>query len=115
MTDTTTLRGAARQGELKVINIACLYPQHFARILSGVKRTEWRKRKGPDSRLDAVKPGEELILLECRSTRTLRTRVTRIRRHRDLTGYVYAIQFSRPELTVSTLPHLQGWHRRASL
>jgi len=96
-----------------MVNIACLYPEHFARIVAGRKRTEWRKRKSADPRLEAVRPGEDLMLLECRSMRALRTRVMCIRRYRDTSGWIYAIQFEPPELTLSTLPHLQGWQRRA--
>ena len=98
-----------------MINVACLYPAPFASILAGTKRTEWRLRKRPDSRLEAIRPGELVRFHECRSTRLLTCIVRAVRRFDRPTGHLYAIRVSAPTLGHSTARHLQGWQRRAAL
>jgi ASC-1-like (ASCH) protein len=97
-----------------MINVACLDPQYFRAILEGRKRTEQRIRKRPDSVLEAIRPGELVILLERRSTRALVAHVRHVKRF-DRDGiHKYCIRIDTPELIQSDLRHLQGWHRRAA-
>lgn len=35
-----------------MLNVANLYPEHFARVADGQKQTEWRWRRRPDARLE---------------------------------------------------------------
>src|SRR5512143_3356171 len=100
-----------------MLNVACLYPVWFERILSGRKTTEWRRRKRIDGRLEKIRPGEHVVFLECGSSRAIRCRIRGVRRHRDLDGkMLYEIRISECELVESSgVRHLQGWHRRATL
>ncbi len=95
-----------------MINVACLDPQYFRAILEGRKRTEQRIRKRPDSRLENIRPGELLILLERRTNRALVCSIRAVKRF-DRDGlHKYCIRLSAPQLTHSDLKHLQGWQRR---
>lgn len=99
-----------------MINIACLYPRYFQAIVDGRKQTEWRDRIRPDSRMEAIRAGELIILLECRSTRAIMAIVRHVKRFRRHGGYRYGVRFSCPVLTdAPNMKHLQGWHRRATL
>jgi len=98
-----------------MISVANLYPEHFARILSGAKRTERRLRKRPDARLEAIAPGETVYLLECGTDRAIRATVVTVLRFDYPGEHLYAIRISRPELTSAHIRKIQGWSRRASL
>lgn len=97
-------------------NIANLYPQHFSRILSGEKRTEWRARKRPDPRLEAVERGEPIVLLECGTSRAIRATVAgKLRFDYDGGGHVYGIRLGHPELFICIARRVQGWRRIVNL
>ena len=99
-----------------MINVACLYPQYFRAILEGRKRTEWRDRKGIDSRLEQIRPGELVVLQESRTDRVLVATVRQVKRFRRGAGYRYGIRLTTPILdTAPGVRHLQGWQRRDSL
>lgn len=94
-----------------MINVACLDSQYFDAILAGRKRTEERIRKRPDSRLENIRPGELVILLERRTTRTLVAPIRAVKRFGVPGRYSYRIRLGTPTLTRSNRPHLQGWQR----
>lgn len=99
-----------------MLNVANLYPEHFNRILSGAKRTEWRARKRPDSRLESVRAGEPIVLLETGSNRAIRATVAAANRFDCDEGHVYGIRIKQPELfSAPGVRRIQGWHRRESL
>jgi len=99
-----------------MINIACLYPQHFRAILEGRKRTEWRERKYIDKRLESIRSGELLVLQESRSDRIIVATVCHVKRFRRGKGYRYGIRMATPILdSAPGIKHLQGWQRRDTL
>jgi len=99
-----------------MINIACLYPQHFRAILEGRKRTEWRDRKHIDKRLESIRSGELLVLQESRSDRIIVATVCHVKRFRRGNGYRYGIRMAAPILdSAPGIKHLQGWQRRDTL
>lgn len=99
-----------------MINIACLYPQHFRAILEGRKRTEWRERKDIDKRLESIRSGELLVLQESRSDRIIVATVCHVKRFRRGNGYRYGIRMATPILdSAPGIKHLQGWQRRDTL
>jgi hypothetical protein len=97
-----------------VINIANLKSIHFAAILSGAKRTEWRWRIRPDATLSAIERGEKVLLLEIGSHRAIRATVRAVVRFDYPYGHLYAIRLLAPRLAHE--PHserrIQGWIRR---
>jgi len=109
-----------------MLNVACLNRVPFQEILSGEKRNEYRIRKRPDPRLEAVQPGEPLVFLERGSNRAIRCTVVQCERSNphdprdkpdDFENYCYDIEISEDVELFSApgAPHLQGWSRRASL
>jgi len=107
-----------------MLNVACLNPIGFREILSGEKRNEYRIRKRPDPRLEAVQPGEQLIFLERGSTRALECTVESCERFDphdedapDAEEYCYDIEIAETVRLISApgVKHLQGWSRRESL
>jgi hypothetical protein len=102
-----------------MLNVANLEARHFAAILSGRKRTEWRHRvRGFDSRLEAVTVGEPVALLEIGSNRMIQATVrAKSKFEYDDGSATYAIRLADPKLKTAPagLRKLQGWHRRQTL
>ena len=99
-----------------LLNVANLKAEYFSRIVAGTKRTEWRWRKRPDARLEAITIGEPIALLEIGSDRCIRATVRATMRFSYPTGYLYAIRLLKPRLTTAPgVRKVQGWHRRAKL
>jgi hypothetical protein len=108
-----------------MLNVACLNRAPFREILSGEKRNEYRIRKRPDPRLEAVHPGERLIFLERGSDRALECTVSGCQRFDphdptdpdgDYPEYCYDVAFTGVRLIAAPgARHLQGWSRRDSL
>ncbi len=98
-----------------MINVANLDSKSFAAILAGRKRTEWRYRRRPDARLEAVAIGEPIVLLEIGSERAIKATVRAVVRF-DGSGYLYGIRLLKPRLTSAPgVRKIQGWHRRERL
>jgi hypothetical protein len=109
-----------------MLNVACLNKAPFREILSGEKRNEYRIRKRPDPRLEAVQPGERLVFLERGTDRALECSVVGVERFDphdpndpdgDYDNYCYDIQIAE-DVSLFAAPrarHLQGWSRRESL
>ncbi len=99
-----------------MLNVANLKPEHFERILSGAKRTEWRWRRKPDARLEAVKDGELIALLETGSDRMISATVRRCIRFDYRDGCCYAVRLANVQLgRAPGIRKVQGWHRRPAL
>jgi hypothetical protein len=101
-----------------MVNVANLNPEPFKEILDGKKRSEWRIRRRLDSRLEAVKVGEPVFLLEIgKSTRAIEASVRAAMRFDYENGMCqYAIRLKDPKLiNVPGIRKLQGWHRREKL
>ena len=96
---------------LNVCNVETCY---FARIVGGLKQTEWRLRRKLDARLEAVEAGEPLLIRECGSDRCQRAVVVHKLRFAYANGnFVYAVRFRLEGLTFSdNTQKLQGWNRR---
>jgi hypothetical protein len=100
-----------------VLNVANVEKTYFAAFLSGRKRTEKRWRKRVDARLEAVKAGEPVVLLEIGSDRALRGTVSHIMRF-DYPegGYLYSVRVCALALIKAAgVRKIQGWHRRERL
>jgi len=108
-----------------MLNVACLNKVPFGEILSGEKRNEYRIRKRPDPRLEAVRRGEALIFLERGSDRAIQCTVVDCQRFDphdpddpdgDYDNYCYDIAFRNVKLfSAPGVRHLQGWSRREGL
>lgn len=108
-----------------MLNVACLNRAPFAEILSGAKRNEYRLRKRPDPRLEAVQRGETLIFLERGTERALKCTVSGCKRFDphdpadpdgDFPDYCYDVAFHQVRLIAAPgARHLQGWSRREAL
>jgi hypothetical protein len=57
-----------------------VYPKHFAEIVTGMKRREFRYRQRPDVLLEGVKAGDMLVLFCKRRPIAVRVRITQVRR-----------------------------------
>jgi hypothetical protein len=84
---------------MPVLNVCNLKPEYFAAIARGRKSTEWRWRRRPDARLEAVAIGEPIALLEIGSDRCLRATVRAVVRFDYPDHCLYAIRLLKPRLT----------------
>jgi len=70
-----------------------LHQQWFARVADGRKRTEWRTRTRRDSIIEGMAPGDDIIIYEARTARTLRAKVRAVKGWTyDDGGYLYGIR-----------------------
>lgn len=101
-----------------VLNVANLKQQFFQAVADHRKDYEYRIRSKPDARLDAIRPGEPIALLECGSRRVILATITAFDRMYSVGEYVYQIRISRKRQLIETpisLKKIQGWHRRQKL
>ncbi len=97
-----------------MLNIANLEPKHFARILSGEKRTERRWRRKVDGRLEKVTAGEPIILREIGSYRIIRATVRHVIRFDYEGGCLYSIRLADVDMEYEVgVKKIQGWLRKA--
>jgi len=95
-----------------MLNIANLTPYWFARFAAGDKQTETRWRLKIDSRLEAVEPGEAILLLEIGSDRCISAVVRHVIRFDFPRGYSYRFRLCSIRLGRDGRRKVQGWLRR---